>query len=448
MVLRCFPWDQERHHGAEEKHHAVVDVADNGQGRDLEDGGHQEDLGAPGDETLADAGEDVQGAGSSLGFHPVGLGDVFGHAAGDEDGDGVVGGAEVGEKDEDPDARLGDGGAPFAGCHTADAVGDQPLQGQEAPLGFHELAQATDEDGEDEDLLHACEAVVGLFGQGQDREVRGDDEPCDTGQNDPRQKHGEHVEPGDGHHKNGRVGQGEEHGGILGFRHAGAFGLEEKHQDGQDGGRQRHRHVDAELVLHLTPLGAGGGDGGVRDDGEVVSEHRATGDGSGGQGHGKPRFTGDACGDGGQGCNGSHGGAHGCGDESAHDKEAGQEERGRYCRDGYGHHRIHTAGGLGHGAEATGQKVDHAHGHDVAVSGPAQESLHGVCEALSGEQNRQDDGGQGCHRGRYLVEGKAGAQALEIETASHKDGKEEAQGEEGRQMGLGGNVPVHGWLPL
>ena len=93
--------------GDEAEGEGVVEVADDGGGADAcEAGGHQQ-LRAVRDQPLDKAGEGVKDAGDALPVKAEAVADILGYAADGDDGDGVVGRAEVGEADECGDAELG-----------------------------------------------------------------------------------------------------------------------------------------------------------------------------------------------------------------------------------------------------------------------------------------------------------------------------------------------------
>ncbi len=93
--------------GDEAEGEGVVEVADDGGGADAcEAGGHQQ-LRAVRDQPLDEAGEGVKDAGNALPVKAEAVADILGYAADGDDGDGVVGRAEVGEADERGEAELG-----------------------------------------------------------------------------------------------------------------------------------------------------------------------------------------------------------------------------------------------------------------------------------------------------------------------------------------------------
>ena len=195
-------------------------------------------------------------------------------------------------------------------------------------------------------------------------------------------------------------------------------GVEEQQDDIDDHCWKDHQEVGLELVLHGHALGAGGGDGGVGDEGQVVAEHGTAHNGAADHGHGHAGDVGDLDADGHQGGDRAHGGAHGKGQDAADDEDAGQDHAGRQqlqAQIGSGGHRAH---GIGHAGEDAGFQEDEEHQDQRVISAALAEAgdqvikAHGVLILLphGAEDERADDGDQdtGIQRHRAGITGQDG----------------------------------------
>ena len=78
-------------------------------------------------------------------------GDVLGYGAGGDDGNGVVGGAEIGDADQGGDAEFG---SPLA----ADVAGQPGDDEVDAAVVADGLEHASGQQGDDDELAHAGDA--------------------------------------------------------------------------------------------------------------------------------------------------------------------------------------------------------------------------------------------------------------------------------------------------
>ena len=104
-----------------------------------------------GDEPLHEARESVQYAGGFPSVQVEAPGDVFGYRSGGDDGDGVVGGTQVGDADQCGDAQFGTPLAP----HVAGQAGDDEVDAAVVADGFE---HASGKQGDDDELAHAGDA--------------------------------------------------------------------------------------------------------------------------------------------------------------------------------------------------------------------------------------------------------------------------------------------------
>lgn len=106
----------------------------------------------------------------------------------------------------------------------------------------------------------------------------------------------------------------------------------DRHRDEDAERDERRRQGDAEvveeLILHVDALRAGCRDRGVRNEREVVAEHRAADDGSHAQRQIEARAGGDGHGDGGEHRDGADARSHGKRDDAGDDEKAGNGRLG------------------------------------------------------------------------------------------------------------------------
>ncbi len=431
--------DKDRNEGGQGQRHGVEAHAHYQDRREREDGAQQQRLGAPGDEPLHDAGEDVEHGGGAARGDPVLLGEIPGHLARHYDGHRVVGGTEVGEAHHPGDAELGRFLVLFAVVAAGEA-GDEGADARadpgQATLALHQGAEAADEHGEQEDLLHAGEALIDVLAELA--EGIAPQHPHAASGDDAEPQHHEDVHARERQHQDQQIGRDLEHVRLGGGGRRLPRGAQHQiEQDDQHGGGGGNLDVLAELILHLAALAAGRGYGGVGDDGEVVAKHGAGEDGARHQHRIDAGGLGDAEGHGGDGTYGAHGGAHGGGNKGRDEEEPRQQAPARDQRQTESDRGIHPAGGLGHGGKGARQQIDEAHGHDVAVADPFEEGLQVLVEPLASQHQGQHDGGQGGDGGGQLVKGELDPLQGQPGTGTDKESKKDQKGQQGSGTGLG-----------
>ena len=195
-------------------------------------------------------------------------GDVLGYGAGGDDGNGVVGGAEIGDADQGGDAEFG---SPLA-ADVAGQPGDDEVDAAVVADGFE---HASGQQGDDDELAHAGDArshgsePVEEGGAGIDTD--------NSGREDAQQQYQHDVDACYGRTQYDEVGDYLYPLDGL-YLWWGRDGQSLKDIDAQyDKCCRYHNHkVDAELVPHHAVLRLGRCNGGVGYEGKIVSEERAS----------------------------------------------------------------------------------------------------------------------------------------------------------------------------
>ena len=321
--------------------------------------GHQH-LGAVGEDTLEDAGEGVQQGGGLSGGDAVVLGHLLGDGVGHDDGDGVVGGGDVHGAHQQAHAQLT---ALLAVEDPPDAV----QKGVKAAVGPDQRAEGGDQDGDHGGLIHP-----GGAGAHVGQQFCGGGGPC--GQHDnssgpnAQQQDEKDVGPENSPHENQKVG--DHLNEAVRCQDQGPGGLPEgENQDEQEGDQRRRQgdgEVDPKFIPHGAALAVAGGDGGVRDKGEVVPKHGPAHDRGHTQGNGEAGGLCHRQGDGGDQGDGSHRRAHGQCHKAADHKENRHGELGG----DQGEQKIGHAVGAApphHPHKNAGGEEDENHNDDVFV---------------------------------------------------------------------------------
>ena len=184
---------------------------------------------------------------------------------------------------------------------------------------------------------------------------------------------------------------------------------EDERQRHQRGG-QRDPEVLAEFILHRAALTVAGGDGGVRNEGEVVAEHRSAHDGRDAQRETVPRSGGYRQRDRDDERDGADGGAHRGGHKAAYHEQhrhgiLRRDDRQQKIRDA-----LRTAAADDADKYSGGHEYEY-HGDDVLVADALAHKLKLFVKAQGAvlktgdeqrDQERHDDG--------YLVEAHADLQ--------------------------------------
>ena len=198
---------------------------------------------------------------------------------------------------------------------------------------------------------------------------------------------------------------------------------------GDDGGGQGHKEVHAELILHLRTAALGGGDGGVRDHGQVVAEVGATDDRGAHDGGVQAGALGHTDGYGSHGGDGAHGGTDGGGDKAAHQEHTGDQQRNGNEVQSQIDDGGFTARGGSSTLEATGHQINQDDHHNAGVAHVLAEHIQFFTDFdLGGQQQRHGDTGQQCHMTGELSEGAFNAQQRERNAAAYIQDQEYDQG--------------------
>ena len=195
-------------------------------------------------------------------------------------------------------------------------------------------------------------------------------------------------------------------GGVVPHGHQ-----QNNHQRTQRRG-QSDPEITPEFVLHGTALTIAGGDGSVRDKGQVVAEHGAAHHGAHAQGGGEAGHLSHLHGDGGDEGDGAHGGAHGGGHEAGHHK---QHRHGEPGGNPLQHEVSHALGGAAahHAYESAGGEENQQHGDDVLIphtlAHDGQLFLKGNASVLqTGHKNRRQKG----YDNGYVIEAHGNLHAV------------------------------------
>ena len=147
-------------------------------------------------------------------------------------------------------------------------------------------------------------------------------------------------------------------------------GLSQEQEEAQsnEGSRQDNFKILTEFVPHVAALGFDGGNGGIGNNGQVVTKHGATDHGTGANGHGKASLLTDAGSNGSQRRNRTHASTHGYGNKAANNKKS------RYChatrQDGKA--QVYSAFHATCGAHSTGEgaccEENKAHSQNVFIA--------------------------------------------------------------------------------
>ena len=351
---------EEGYDGAEAHQERIIEIWDDGCGRDAGEARRHQQLRPVRDQALHQAGEGVQQAGRLLRRHAEALRDVVRDAAGGDDRHGVVGRAEIGQADDAGDGRFG--AAP-----AADALGERRDDEIEAAADADQLQQAAGEQGHDDQLGHPGDALSDGAQPVHPAQFAGEETEQRHERDAGREDHGD-VEAAEGQRDDQQVRQraipfdGRRYGRL------GHFPAPDHVEDG-DGqeGRQDDAQVRAELVAHLAARRTRGGDGRIGDEGKVVAEEGAAHDDGGHIGLRDTALGGDAGPDGDQRHDGAHARAHRHRDEAGSHEQAGKQPARRHGAEHQRHGRVHGADlarGLREGAR---QQEDPDHQQDIGM---------------------------------------------------------------------------------
>ena len=295
----------------------IEEVGDDGKGGDAGKGRAHEELGTIGEDALDDAGGGVEEAGGAGARDAVFLRDAAGDVADGDDGDGVIGGAEVGEGCHEGDAGFSAPAPTDAGGEVADDV-------VEAAVVADEFEHAGGEEGDDDELAHAGHALS----HGADpvhEGAGGADEGDGSCGKESEDEDFHDVHAAEGGAEDEEVGEDFEPLGFLGDGDGCEFPAQDDvEQEDEEGCREDDGKVGLEFVLHGAALGAGGGDGGIGDEGEVIAEEGTADDTSGHEGERGACFICQSDGDGHEGDDGADGCADGEGDDAGGEEDAGK----------------------------------------------------------------------------------------------------------------------------
>ncbi len=407
-------------------------MSHDGERGQLGQGDAQQDLAAVGDQALDHTGEDIQQGGNTFGGDVVLRSHIPNQRGRQDDGDGVVAQRQVEQGDHGGDHILG----ALPGVYLADHLGDHPVDTAQVS---NDTGHTTHHQGHDADLVHASHTGDHALGDTHDGQAASN-QAHNAGHGDARQQQEEDVDAGEGEDQDEEVGDDLDDVILKGAGDLGVAGAHEGEQyAGDDGGDQGDQAVHLELIPHVAPGTAGGGDGGVGDHGQVVAEHGAAQNRRDGHAHIGVGSLSNRDRDGSNGGDGAHGGAHGGGHEGGDDEDAHEHKLVRHQAQAQVSGGLHAAHGAGHAGEAAGQQEDHDHDHGVRVGHALAVGVHPVLQAAlfaAHQQADQQANHQRGHTGDLLKRVAAIAQSGKQDAGAQVDAQEDDQGQKGTQAVL------------
>ena len=350
-----------------------------------------EHLCAVGDDALCHAAEGVEDAGGASGGDAVLLGYASGQRSYAQDGDGVVGGAEVSQHYQGCHAELGTSA-------TLDAVAEylhEPVDASGQPNDLHESCC---HEGDYDEFAHAHDAVVHGTQPSEGRQ-RPAVEADDAGQERRRGQDEHHVHAAQGCHYyiyiryNGRVGDGAY---LVGFHADGRQTGVESQTD--EGCGQGYADVGAELVLHPASLRLSGNNGCVGDEAQVVAEVCSAHHDGYHHGRAGVCLACHAAGDGHKGGDGADAGSGAERDEAGCHEETAQQEAGRHSNQGQSYGGVDGSHLFGRGGKGACQDEYPQHLHDAGRGGTFRQMSEALANGLSAHDEQAVEAGcQKCH---------------------------------------------------
>ncbi len=288
-------------------------------------------------------------------------GDVLGYGAGGDDGNRVVGGAQIGDADQGGDAEFG---SPLA-ADVAGQPGDDEVDASVVADGFE---HASGQQGDDDKLAHAGDARS--HGSEPVEEGGAGINADNSSGEDAQQQYQHNVDACYGHTQHDEVGDYFYPLDALYLRRGGD-GQSLKDIDAQhDKCCRYHNHgVDAELVPHHAVLRLGRCDGGVGYEGKIVAEERASHHDGNHVGQVDARLLRQPHGYGGQCNDSSYAGSYRKGDEAGGNEDARQQQVVRQYVQCQIHGCINGAHLLGALGECSCKDEYPYHQQDVLVAG-------------------------------------------------------------------------------
>lgn len=363
------------------------------EGRERCEAGSHEELSAVGDETLNDARACVEDAGASAVVNAIAVGKVLRDFAYAEDGDCVVGGAKVREAHEHSDATFGPSAATDTARELVDEVGD-------AAIDADKFQYATSNHRNQDEFAHAADAAC----HGRKPSFGIESAHADAYQSGKQvayEQHDEHVLTHQRQYEYGEVG---EHLDELRKCDVGRsimpWRVDTHNQVNnrcEESGRQGDADVRLELVAHLYALRAGGNDGGVGDERQVVAKECTAHGGRNDERCGNACFGSKSCCHRRERYDGAHGGADAHAHEAGGDEYPWQQHAFGQQREGEVHGSINSAHGLG--TAGKGARHDEYPHHEEQI--PMASTARKVVDAFVHAVAACDEQGIGCGEDEY-----------------------------------------------
>ena len=354
--------DKDEDQTTETHQQRIEAIGDNVKGRESCEAGSSQKLSAVGDESLSHRAEHIKERGTAARCNAELLADILGNWAGHNDGNGIVGCAEVDEQCERRDTQL-------AAFRITDAALDEVEDKFNAAVFLDESNDAGHDDRNNRDVIHGVDACANMGKHFRCGEGAG----CQTNEHAQRgadNQDNENVDAADCTEKHDEIGNDLKQVVVKAAFDVELVSLFEEEEESQrnNSSRQDNLKVFAEFVTHIAALRFDSGDGGIRDDGQVITKHCAADNGSSADSHRKAGFFADTGGDRRKRGYGANGGTHRDGNKAADDEKAGNSHSARQDGQAKVDSAFYTAGGADSTGEGACCEENQAHGQNIFVA--------------------------------------------------------------------------------
>ena len=268
-----------------------------------------------------------------------------------------------------------------------------PLQDRlKSAVLAHQRRDGRDENRDDHRLEHAARPGAHCregFNVSQGAAAGAGDEK----EHDPRPEDDEHVdaEQGRNQHREIRQCQPDPEGIMAEAARRAAKGQKCRDDQRHDRRRQRDFEVHLEFILHLDTLGLGRRDRRVRNEGQVIAEHRAADHGADADRQIQSRGVGHRRGDGNQHGDRPDARAHGHRNQTGDDEEPRHSKTRRHNVEQHVRGGRHAARRLRDAAEGPRQQKDEQHDRNVVVADALGADVDLFAEGQLRILNERDD---------------------------------------------------------
>ena len=315
--------DKDEDQTTEAHQQRIEAIGNNVEGRESCEACSSQKLSAVGDESLSHRAEHIKKRGTAARRNAKLLADILGNRTGHNDGNGVVRGAEVDEQCQRRDTKL-------AAFRVTDAALDEVQDKFNAAVFLDESNDAGHDDRNNRDVIHGVDACTNMG-----KHFRcGEGACCQTNEHAQRSadnQDNENVDAADCTEKHDEIRNDLKQVVVKAAFYVELVSLSEEEEESQrnNSSRQDNLKVFAEFVTHIAALRFDSSDGGIRDDGQVITKHGAADNGSSADSHRKAGFFADTGSDRRKCGYGADGGTHGYRNEAANDEKAGDSHAAR-----------------------------------------------------------------------------------------------------------------------